>query len=284
MKIIETIKEFAGLKAGCCLTIGNFDGVHVGHQKILAAAREACRQRGKGKSPLVVAAFEPHPVSILHPEKTPERLTPLILKEQLLAGLGADFLFLLKPDKKLLSLSAEEFVRKIIVEHIKPSVVVEGEDFRFGAGRTGNVHTLTSLGADNGFEVITVDSAAVKLSAGSPENPVRESRLNRDRLKSAASSNGVKVSSTLIRNLLIEGRAADAAVALGRPYRFVGKVVSGKGKGKLLGFPTANLGEINQLIPAEAVYAATAAVGVSEEEVRKHRQDGNIRQRQSLAH
>jgi riboflavin kinase/FMN adenylyltransferase len=247
MKIIKTIKEFAQFKTGCCLTIGNFDGVHIGHQKILAIAKEACLRRVRNKSPLVVAVFEPHPVAILHPEKAPERLTSLTLKEHLLAGFGADYIFLLKPDRVLLSLSPDDFIKKIIVEHIRPAIVVEGEDFHFGSNRTGNIHTLTNLGTKNGFEVIAVDSAAVKLSNGS----------------------SVKISSTLIRNLLIEGRVADAAITLGRPYRLIGKVVPGKGKGKLLGFPTANLDNICQIIPAEAVYAATTAIAFNENQVCK---------------
>jgi riboflavin kinase / FMN adenylyltransferase len=244
MKIIETIKEFAQLEAGCVLTIGNFDGVHIGHQKILSVAKEAATKR---QTPFIVMTFDPHPVAILHPEKAPERLTILTLKEHLLANFGADFLFLLKPDRAILSLSADDFVKKIIVEHIRPSIVVEGEDFHFGENRTGNIHTLTYLAGEFGFEVVIVEPAHEKLSIGP----------------------AVNISSTLIRNLLIDGKVADAAAALGRPYRLIGKIVPGKGKGKRLGFPTANLDNIGSLTPAEAVYAATAAVASDENQICK---------------
>jgi riboflavin kinase / FMN adenylyltransferase len=247
MKIIETIKEFAQLEAGCVLTIGNFDGVHIGHQKILSVAKEACLRGVRKKTPLVVAVFEPHPVSVLHPEKAPERLTILTLKENLLASFGADFLFLLKPDRAILSLSPDDFVKKIIVEHVRPSIVVEGEDFHFGENRTGNINTLTYLAGEFGFEVVIVEPAHAKLSIGP----------------------AVNISSTLIRNLLIDGKVADAAAALGRPYRLIGKIVPGKGKGKRLGFPTANLDNIGSLTPAEAVYAATAAIASDENQICK---------------
>jgi riboflavin kinase / FMN adenylyltransferase len=247
MKIIETIKEFAQLEAGCVLTIGNFDGVHIGHQKILSVAKEACLRGVRKKTPLVVAVFEPHPVSVLHPEKAPERLTILTLKENLLANFGADFLFLLKPDRAILSLFPDDFVKKIIAEHVRPSIVVEGEDFHFGENRTGNINTLTYLAGEFGFEVVIVEPAHAKLSIGP----------------------AVNISSTLIRNLLIDGKVADAAVALGRPYRLIGKIVPGKGKGKRLGFPTANLDNIGSLTPAEAVYAATAAIASDENQICK---------------
>ena len=242
MQIIKEIKEFEKLRGDCCLTIGNFDGVHTGHQKILSVAKKAAA--GKNLS-LAAVTFEPHPVSVLHPDQTPERLTNLPLKLELLARYGADYVCLLKADKKLLSLSAFDFVKEIIVESFKPVVVVEGENFRFGANRTGNIDTLAYLGTENGFEVESVEPAEVKLSIGS----------------------SVKISSTLIRNLLIDSKVADAAVALGRPYRLIGKVVPGKGKGKKLGFPTANLGEIVQLIPSEGVYAAIAVAGDNENEI-----------------
>jgi len=240
MKVIRDISEQA-LK-GCCLSIGNFDGVHIGHQKILQTARQKADEM---HTSLVVATFEPHPVAILHPEMAPERLATLKFKQHLLAESKTDYLLLLKSDKDLLNLPARDFVEKILAKGIAPAVVVEGEDFHFGAGRNGNIHTLTYLASESGFEVISVEQQSVKLSIGP----------------------SVKVSSTLIRNLLLEGKVADAAIALTRPYRLIGKVVPGRGKGKKLAFPTANLGQLNQLIPAEGVYAGTVEVGQSEESV-----------------
>ena len=226
------------------MTIGNFDGVHIGHQKILKAAGQKANERDAS---LVVVTFEPHPVAILHPEMAPERLATLQFKEKLLAETGADYLLMLKDDKSLLNLSARDFVEKILVKGIRPAVVVEGENFHFGTGRTGNIHTLSYLGDEFGFEVIIVEAQTVKLSIGP----------------------SVKVSSTLIRNLLLEGKVADATIALGRPYKLIGKIVPGKGKGKQFGFPTANLGNINQLVPAQAVYVGTVEIANSEENVCK---------------
>jgi riboflavin kinase/FMN adenylyltransferase len=252
MKIIENIFDLKAIPKLCCLTIGNFDGVHIGHRKILSAARE---QADKRAAELVVMTFDPHPVAILHPEMAPERLATPSLKLHLLEKAGADFIYLVKDSRQFLDLSPKDFVEQFLCRKIKPSVVVEGEDFYFGVNRTGNIHTLTYLGAEFGFEVIIVEPVAAKLSIGP----------------------SVKISSTLIRNLLLEGKVADAAICLGRPYRLIGQVTAGKGKGKRLGFPTANLDNsprcrsgaagINQLIPAEAVYAATAEIGESEQDI-----------------
>ena len=242
MQIVRDIKEFEKLRGDFCLTIGNFDGVHVGHQKILSAAKKASE---KGNLLLAAATFEPHPVSIINPEKTPERLTTLALKGRLLESFEVDYLFLMKADRKLLNLSPQDFVKKVIVKSIGPKIVVEGANFRFGSNRSGNIDTLKNLGAEYGFEIIAVEQSSVQLS----------------------DSKAVNVSSTLIRNLLIEGKVSDALTALGRPYRLIGKVVAGKGKGKKLGFPTANIEKINQLIPADGVYAAVAAFGDREIEI-----------------
>ena len=240
MRIIEAITNVKN--KGCVLTIGNFDGVHIGHQEILAAGRRIAAQKA---TELAVLTFEPHPVAILHPEKAPGMLTPFELKKHLLAQCGVDCLIVLKDSAELLNLSPADFVEQFLVRDIGPSVVVEGEDFNFGVGRAGSVHTLYNLGSERGFEVCIVDCKEVKLSIGQ----------------------SVRVSSTIIRNLLEAGKVADAGVALGRPYRLVGGVVPGVGKGKQLGFPTANIAPARQSIPAEGVYAGFVAIGDSEEEV-----------------
>ena len=239
MRIIRTTSDFK--KKGCVLTIGNFDGVHLGHREILSAAGQTAEQRGTEP---VVMTFEPHPVAILHPEKAPGVLTPLKLKTHLLAKYGADCLIVLENSFKLLNLSPTDFVDRFLVKNIQPGVVVEGENFNFGYHRTGNVHTLQRLGAEKGFEVSIIGAKEVKLSAGQIAN----------------------VSSTMIRNMLVSGRVADAAVALGRPYRLIGQVVPGCGKGKQLGFPTANIVPGGQIIPAEGVYAGLVEVGENYEQ------------------
>jgi len=242
MKIIETTSDFEKIKPGCILSIGNFDGVHIGHQVILTTAKQTASQKN---AELIALTFEPHPVAILHPEKAPGVLTPLKLKTHLLAKYGVDCLIVLKDSAELLNLSPADFVDQFLTRTIQPEVIVEGESFNFGSGRTGSAHTLYNLGKEKGFDVVVIDTKEVKLSIGQ----------------------AVKVSSTMIRNLLESGKVADAAIALTRPYRLIGRVVPGCGKGKQLGFPTANLAPAQQTIPAEGVYAGFIAIGDSEERV-----------------
>ncbi len=236
MKVIKDILRLG--KAGCVLTIGNFDGVHTGHQKILSAAKQATVER---KADLVVMTFQPHPLEVLRQDKAPAVLTPAELKESLLAGLGADYLCVLKSTTELLVLSPTDFVERFLINGVRPSVVIEGDDFNFGAGRDGNVHTLQKIGQQKGFEMLIVDSQKAKISDG---------RI-------------VEVSSTMIRNMLMQGNVTDAAIELGRPYRLIGKIVPGRGKGRQLGFPTLNMEKPNQLVPAEGVYAGFAAIADS---------------------
>ena len=242
MRIIEAISDIERIKKGCVLTIGNFDGVHIGHQQILTAAKRIATQRA---AELIVMTFEPHPVAILHPEKAPRVLTGLKLKEHLLAKYGVDCLVVLKVNIELLNLSPADFVRQFLVKSIQPGVVIEGENFNFGSGRTGSVYTLQNLGTEKGFEVSVIDSEEAKLSIGQ----------------------AVKVSSTLIRNLLESGKVADATIALGRAYRLIGKVIPGRGKGQQLGFATANMEPAEQIVPAEGVYAGFVGIGDSAEQV-----------------
>jgi len=242
MKVIDSSTNLSDIPKGCVLTIGNFDGVHIGHQEILIAAKRIAAQKAVE---LIVMTFQPHPVTILQPKKNSGILTPLVLKKHLLAEFGADCLFALKSSPELLSLSPHDFAQQFLVKNIQPDVVIEGENFKFGSGRRGNIHTLYNLGVEKGFEVIAIESKAAKLSIG----------------------RSVIVSSTMIRNMLGSGRVADAAVALARPYRLIGPVVPGRGKGKKLGFPTLNLENLQQLVPAEGVYAGTVELADSIKEV-----------------
>ncbi len=245
MRIIETTTDLETLedaKKGCVLTIGNFDGVHIGHEEILTAAKQTAVEKN---TELTVMTFEPHPVTILHPEKVTGVLTPLELKKHLLAKYDTDCLIVLKASHELLNLSAADFVDRFLVKKIRPAVVVEGENFNFGYGRSGNIHTLYNLGLEKGFEVIIIEPKEVKLSIGQ----------------------AVKVSSTIIRNALTSGKVADAAVALGRAYRLIGPVVPGQGKGQRLGFPTANMRPPGRIMPAEGVYAGLVEIGDRVEQV-----------------
>ena len=242
MVIVEKLENIPADVKGCCLTIGNFDGVHLGHEKIIASAHQAAKRFGK--CPVAVMTFEPHPVAILHPEKAPQVLTPLPLKQALLEKAGVDYLIVVRDSYKLLSLSPESFVDEFLVKAIAPRAVVEGEDFHFGYGRSGNARVLASLGKERGFDVFIVDDAEIDFGTGL-----------------------TKVSSTLIRLMLQSGNAAQAAMALGRGYRLMGRVVKGRGKGTELGFPTANIEPHDQIIPAEGVYAGFVSVADSVEKL-----------------
>lgn len=236
MKIIESNADMAEMTGPGVLTIGNFDGVHLGHQEIIKAVISAA---AKSDSEAVAMTFDPHPVAVLHPERTPQVLTPLEMKKNLLAQLGLDRLVIIKDTYKMLTLSPQAFVDEFLCKHIKACAIVEGTDFNFGYGRSGNVETLKQLGQSKGFEVVVVEPRKIKLS----HDPAKT------------------VSSTLIRHLLQRGNVTDAAKALGRNYRLIGKVTTGRGKGKEIGFPTANIDPTNQIIPDEGVYAGFVEIG-----------------------
>ncbi|HUU17056.1 MAG TPA: bifunctional riboflavin kinase/FAD synthetase [Sedimentisphaerales bacterium] len=245
MEIIETnsdLSQLAKLKKGCVLTIGNFDGVHLGHQEIINVARKLADQR---HSDLVLMTFEPHPVAILYPEKAPGVLTPIALKKHLLNQFGVDCLVVLESSYGILNLSPESFVDEFLLKSVQPDVVVEGEDFNFGYGRSGNVRILKGLGQKFNFEIVIVPGKEIKLT----------------------DEQNARVSSTLIRHLLHKGKVADAAKALGRYYRLSGQTTLGKGKGRKLGFPTANIDPVNQIIPAEGVYAGFVEITDTEEQL-----------------
>lgn len=242
MKIIETVSDLEKIEQGCVLTIGNFDGVHIGHQEILTAAKQTAADK---KTESVVMTFEPHPLAVLNPEKNPGLLTPLALKKYLIAEFDVDYLCILQTNPELLSLSPHDFVEEFLVRRIRPIVAVEGEAFNFGAGRAGDINTLKGLAAERGFIVSTIYPREVKYLTGRIE----------------------RISSTLIRDMLTNGEVDDAAVALGRPYRLIEKVVQGRGKGKQLGFPTANMKPPRQIVPAEGVYAGSVEIGESFEKI-----------------
>jgi riboflavin kinase/FMN adenylyltransferase len=245
MELIEVtsdLAELATVQKGCVLTIGNFDGVHMGHQQILNAAKQTAAEN---QTQLVVMTFEPHPLAVLNPDQKPGILTLLAFKKHLIAEAGADCLFVIKCTPWLLNLSPDDFVKQFIVKGIQPNIVVEGESFNFGSGRSGNIRALQKIGLEKGFLVSVIEAKEVQLSTGQT----------------------VKISSTLIRDMLKKGSVADAALALSRPYRLVGRIVPGRGKGKQLGFPTANMAPPDQLVPAEGVYAGFVEIGDTFEKV-----------------
>ncbi len=237
MQIVENQQQIKQLPKGMVLTIGNFDGVHRGHQAILSTARQTASERNV---PLAVMTFDPHPVAVLHPEHAPGVLTPLKMKAMLLESISIDTLIVIKDSLKLLNLSPEDFVDKFLMENLAPSAVVEGPDFNFGYGRSGNVETLRQLGADRNFEVIEV--------------PFVQQTHH-------AANSVTRCSSSQIRHLLEHQEVRLAGEMLGRPYRLVGRTTPGRGIGRILGFPTANILPESQIIPNEGVYAGYAVVG-----------------------
>ena len=243
MQIFEDHQELSKLPKQMVLTVGNFDGVHRGHQAIIKTARDIAREK---QAQLAVMTFDPHPVTLLRPEKAPGILTPLAMKRLLLESLSVDVLIVIKDSLKLLNLSPEQFVDEFLMAHLEPSVIVEGPDFNFGYGRSGDVNTLAEFGKTRNFEVIEV--------------PFVEYDIKRD-------GTIHKCSSSDIRHLVEQGSVQYVSQILGRPYRLVGKTIPGRGVGKKIGFPTANLDPIGQVIPAEGVYAGYAVIGDCMEEV-----------------
>lgn len=242
MRTIKQISDIENIKKGRVLTIGNFDGVHIGHQAILSTAKYIAEQK---QAEVIVMTFQPHPLNVLNPQKAPGQLMPPVLKEYLLAKLGVGTLFVAKSEPELLSLRAEDFVEQFIVKGFQPDAIVEGEDFNFGRKRAGSVHTLQKLAEAKGIEVFIVEPKKAKLADGQT----------------------VEVSSTVIRDMITNGKVSDAAILLGRAYRLIGSIVPGRGKGKQLGFPTLNLRKPQQIIPAEGVYAGLVEIGDSEAQV-----------------
>jgi riboflavin kinase/FMN adenylyltransferase len=215
---------------GGFLSLGNFDGVHRGHQAMLGELIAHARRLG---GPAVVMTFEPHPLALIAPERLPPKLTTLDEKARLLAELGIDCLIAYKTDTHLLQLTAEEFFERIIREEIAARGVIEGPNFCFGRGRKGTIDTLKVMCAAAHLELKVCEMIAL---------------------------GGADLSSTTIRTALREGRIRDANTGLGRTYRLTGRVATGARRGRTLGFPTANLDGIETLVPGNGVYAGTSEV------------------------
>ncbi len=243
MLVIDDIRQISQLPRKMVLTIGNFDGLHRGHQAILAVSKHAAAER---QTKVAAMTFDPHPVAILRPDKAPGVLTPTAQKLRLLQAAGADYVIVIRDSFSLLNLSPADFVDDFLMSHLSPSVIVEGPNFNFGYGRSGTVQTLRSLGADRGFEVIEV--------------PFTEVRLGKER-------RSIVCSSSQIRRMLEDGAVLDAAQLLSRPYRLMGTVVAGRGIGRTLGYPTANIHPAGQILPSEGVYAGYVVIGDSMNEV-----------------
>ncbi|HET9972032.1 MAG TPA: bifunctional riboflavin kinase/FAD synthetase [Streptosporangiaceae bacterium] len=210
----------------CVATIGEFDGVHRGHQRVVERAREIAMSR---RLPVVAITFDPHPDEVIRPGSHPPLLTTARRRSELLAGLGADAVFVLPFNLEFSRLSPDEFVHVVLSERLHAAAVVVGENFRFGHKAAGDVSMLAALGEKYDF---TAEGVPLLVD------------------------DGVTISSTYVRQRLAAGDVAAAARALGRPHRVEGVVVRGRMRGRGLGFPTANLETPpHTATPADSVYA-----------------------------
>jgi len=213
------------------VTLGNFDGVHKGHQAVLATVvREAHGQDSPGSlgAHAVAVTFEPHPVAVLHPERAPQIITSPDQRLDLLSATGLDAVLVMEFTREFALWSPERFVVEVFVKALGASLVVVGEDTRFGVRNSGDVRTLRRLGAKHGFEVLALTDIG----------------------------EGGRWSSSRVRTLVSVGDVAGATEILGRPHRVAGEVVHGDHRGRELGYPTANLAQRSAgLTPADGVYA-----------------------------
>ena len=235
MTVLEGLGGLRQLPAGAVVSIGNFDGVHRGHQHLLRRAKDL--KTATGASATVVVTFEPHPRTVLRPQSVPARLSSAARKRELLAQAGVDALVVLAPSRDVLDLSAEQFWQ-ILRDAVRPAHLVEGASFTFGKDRLGTIDRLREWSAADGVQLHVIDPVTVPL-------------LNM--LEAPASS-------SMIRWLLERGRVRDAAICLGRPHELEGLVVRGARRGRELGTPTANLKCDGQLVPADGVYAGRCSV------------------------
>jgi len=230
MQVFRHYKNLPNEALGSSIAIGNFDGVHIGHRAVIGEAGRIAHGQG---IPWTVLSFEPHPRSFFNPNNETFRLTPFKTKAIHIKELGVDNLIVLHFDKKFASLSADNFVLKVLVEGLKARHVVSGYDFVFGNKRAGNCGLLLQKGKDQGFDFTCV---------------------------SAVDDGETIYSSTRIRDCLKAGDLLTATKLLGRPFEIFGRVEPGDKRGQTIGFPTANLFLGEHLKPAHGVYAIRAGI------------------------
>jgi riboflavin kinase / FMN adenylyltransferase len=228
MEVVRDLGSVAPPQRGSVVTIGAYDGVHVGHRAVIGEVRRRAEELG---STSTVVTFDRHPAAVVRPATAPRLLTDLEQKLELLAATGVDRVVVITFDEVRSQEPAEDFVRTVLVEALAARLVIVGEDFHFGYQRLGNVPLLRSMGGDLGF---AVDGLELVAAAGM----------------------GTRASSTAIRHALVEGDLETARAMLGRDHEVRGVVAHGDKRGRELGFPTANVsvpGEI--LLPRDGIYA-----------------------------
>ncbi len=225
MELIRGLHNLKPRHHGCVASIGNFDGVHLGHQQVLALLQEQGERFGL---PTTVITFEPQPQEFFAPDRAAPRLTRLREKIELLRDNGIDRLLVLKFDRRLAGMPAEEFIRRVLIDGLGIRFLVVGDDFRFGKDRRGDFHMLQRAGEVNHFDVVATPSFC---------------------------ADAERVSSTRIREALAAGDMLTAERLLGRPYHMSGRVAHGDKRGRTLGFPTANIFLHRKRTPLQGVYA-----------------------------
>ena len=231
MKIIERLEDIEEPFPNAVVTIGNFDGVHIGHQSLF---HEVVLKAGELHGTAVAMTFDPHPLRVLTKRRQPPLITLNEQKKELIAATELDVLIIVPFTRDFAAVSARDFVSKLLVERIGMKAVIVGKDYTFGKKREGDVDLLKTLGRELGFEVILADWITA---------PLKDKG---------------RISSTRIRKLIAGGNIEKAQKLLGRHYQIRGTVVGGRNRGgKLLGFPTANLALQDELCPQTGIYAVT---------------------------
>lgn len=232
MDVLNAIEDIRPRHRGAVVTIGNFDGVHLGHQKIISTVLEKAAELGARG---MAITFRPHPMKVLRPEQDVRVLTPPEEKARLMKAYGLDSVLFIPFDRAFAGMEADDFIRDVLVGKLAAKVVVVGHGYAFGRGKKGTTELLRRRGRKYGFGVKVVRNAA---------------------------RGGNVVSSSRIRGLLGRGRVREAARYLGRPYMIEGTVGKGAGRGaRILDTPTANISTPNELVPRRGVYAVRASVG-----------------------
>jgi riboflavin kinase/FMN adenylyltransferase len=231
MIVVNNVEDIRGTLETSCLTIGNFDGVHLGHQKLILRTLEKARKHGQS---CIVVTFDPHPLRVLVGPNTPPFITLTEQKVELISKLGPEITVILPFNRELAALPPDEFVRKYLMNGLAMREMVIGYDYAFGKKRAGNYEMLKAMGEQEGFGVERIPPVLVE---------------------------GAVVSSTRIRDMVQAGKVWDARRLLGRFYIVRGQVQHGRDRGgKLLGFPTANLKLTDELVPLTGVYAVWAVI------------------------